>query len=58
MYILASEFFEKDDKYYLKLEIRVVCREFLAFKHVVIVFSETNQMIVYICISEILKTRV
>ena len=39
---------------YLKLENRVVCREFLAF----VVFFETNQMIIYICISEILKTRV
>ena len=38
MYILASDFFEKDDKYVLKLEIRVVCREFLAFKYVFIVF--------------------
>ena len=30
MYILASDLFEKYDNYYLKLEIRVVCREFLA----------------------------
>ena len=34
---------------YLKLEIRVVCREFLAFKYVVMVFFETKQMIIYIC---------
>ena len=27
---------------YLKLEIRVACREFLAFKYVVIVFSKQN----------------
>ena len=39
---------------YLKLEIRVVCREFLAFKYVFIVFFETNQMIINICTSEIL----
>ena len=32
MYILASDFFEKDDKSYLKLEIIVVCKEFLDFK--------------------------
>ena len=31
MYILASDFFEKDDKSYLKLEIIVVCKEFLVF---------------------------
>ena len=31
MYILASDFFEKDENTYLKLEIRVVCREFLAW---------------------------
>ena len=31
LYSLASEFFEKDDKYALKLEIRVVCMEFLTF---------------------------
>ena len=37
---LASDFFETDDKYYLKLEIRVVYREFLPFKNVVIVFSK------------------
>ena len=33
---------------YLKLEIRVACREFVALKYVVIVFSETKQMINYI----------
>ena len=58
MYILASVFFEKDENTYLKLEIRVACREFLAFKYVVIVFFETKQMIIYICRSEILKTHV
>ena len=56
MYILASYLFEKDDKYVLKLEIRVVCREFFAFKYIFIVFFETNQTIFYICILEILKT--
>ena len=43
---------------YLKLEICVACREYLAFKYVVIVFFEIKQMIIYICTSEILKTRV
>ena len=39
MYILASDFFfKKTINTYLKLEYRVVCREFLAFKYVVIVF--------------------
>ena len=39
MYILASIFFFlKTINTYLKLEIRVACREFLAFKYVVIVF--------------------
>ena len=42
MYILASVFFEKDDKYIFK-----------AFKYVFIVFFETKQMIIYICTSEI-----
>ena len=55
MYILASFFFEKDNKYYLKLEILVACREFVAFKYVVIVFFETKQMN---STSEIMKTRV
>ena len=39
---LASVFFLLN----LKLEIRVACREFLAFKYVVIVFFETKQMII------------
>ena len=39
MYILASFFFSKKTlNTYLKLEIRVVCREFLAFKYGIIVF--------------------
>ena len=39
MYILASVFFSKKTiNTYLKLEIRVACREFLALKYVVIVF--------------------
>ena len=32
MYILASDFFKKDNKYILKAEICVVGREFLAFR--------------------------
>ena len=43
---------------YLKLEIGVVCREIVAFKLVVIFFFKTKQMIIYVCTSEILKTRV
>ena len=39
-------------------EIRVVCREFLAFKYVFIVFFETNQTIIYIYTWEVLKTGV
>ena len=58
MYILASVFSKKTINTYLKLEIRVACREFLAFKYVVIVFFEIKQMIIYICTSEILKTHV
>ena len=53
MYILASDFFEKTINTFLKIEIRVVCREFLAFKYVLSGFFETNQMIIYICTSEI-----
>ena len=50
MHILASDFFEKDDKYVFKeLEVRVVFREFLGFKYVFIVFIETNSMIIYFC---------
>ena len=56
MYNLASDFFEKDDKYVFKAEIRVVCREFLAFRYVFILFFEPNQRIIYICTPEILKT--
>ena len=33
MYILLSDLFEKEINTYLKLEIRVVCREFLAFRY-------------------------
>ena len=57
MYILLSFFLEKTINTYLKLEISVVFREFLAFiLYVFIFFFKTNQMIIYICTSEILKT--
>ena len=36
---------------YLRLENRVVCMKFLAFKYVFIIFFETNHMIIYICTS-------
>ena len=57
MYKLASFFFSKKTiNSYLKLEIHVVCREFVAFKYVVIVFFKTKPMIISIFTSEILKT--
>ena len=57
MYIVASDFFLlKDDKNYLKLEICVVCREFLPLN--TYFFFKTNQMTIYICTLEIMKTRV
>ena len=49
MYILASEFFKKDDKYYLKLEIRVACREFIAFKYVVRNFKKLIFKTIFFC---------
>ena len=55
MYILASDFFEKEKNTYLKLEIRVVCKEFLAIKYVFSFFFETYQILIYICTLEILK---
>ena len=58
MNILASDFSKKTINTYFKQEIRVVCREFLAFKYALIVFFETIQMIIYICTSEILKMRI
>ena len=58
MFILASVILEKTINTYLKLEIRVAFREFLAIKYVVIVFFKTKPMIIYISTSEILKTRV
>ena len=42
MYILPYDLFEKGDKYYLKLEIRIVCREFSAFKYVFIFFFQNK----------------
>ena len=38
MYILAIDFFEKTINTYFMLEIRVVCKEFLAFEYEFIVF--------------------
>ena len=58
VYFSICFFSKKTINTYLKLKIRVACREFLAFKYVVIVFFETKQMIIYICTSEILKTHV
>ena len=42
MYNLASDLFEKMINIYLNLEIRVVCKDILAFCYVLIVFLETN----------------
>ena len=56
MYILASDFFEKTINKYLKLEIRVVCREFSAFQYVFIVIK-INQRIINFCTSQIFKNR-
>ena len=62
MYILASVFFLKMINTYLKLEIRVACWEFLAFKYEVIVFFRDkidDYLYLYnVHTSEILKTRV
>jgi len=44
MYILASVFWKQTTNTYLKLEIRVVCREFLAFKYVVIGNLENSDL--------------
>ena len=38
IYILAYNFFEKDDKFILNAS--VICREFLGFKYLSIVFSK------------------
>ena len=50
MYILASNFFEKDDKYVFK------ARNLDAFKYVFIIF-ENNQMIICICIRNFENSR-
>ena len=43
---------------YLKLEIRVMCGESLAFRYVFLDLKKKHMMIIYICTSEILKTSV
>ena len=46
MYILASDLFRKRQlKKYLKLEVYVICGEYLAFKYILFVFFKKNQMI-------------
>ena len=58
VYLSICFFFSKKTiNMYLKLEICVACREFKVFKYEVIVFFEKKQMIINICTSEILKTR-
>ena len=51
MYILAFVFSKKTINTYLKLKIRVACREFLAFEYVDIVFfqNKTDDYL-YLCI--------
>ena len=46
MYILASDLFQKEDKYYLRLEICVVWGEFKALKIIFTVIFKTNLMII------------
>ena len=58
VYFSICFFSKKTINTYLKLEIRVACREFVAFKYVVIFFFETKQMIINICTLETLKTGV
>ena len=60
MYILASVFFsEKTINTNIKLENRVACREFLAFKYKVIAcFRKKTDDYLKVSTSEILKTRV
>ena len=50
MYILASDFLEKDDKFNLKLEICAVCGGIFSLK-IRIFRDKKNQMIIYICTS-------
>ena len=58
MYILASDFFKKDNKYVFKARnLCYVSRIFLNI-YAFIIFFETIQMIIYIYTYEILKTRV
>ena len=40
IYILASDFFEKDNNYFFKARICVECRKVLDFKYVFIFFSK------------------
>ena len=58
MYILAFVIFEKDDKYIF--EVRNSCCVKGIFSLLIrrYRFFETKQIIIYICTSEILKTRV
>ena len=38
---------------YLKLEIRVVWREFIAFEYIFIIIFKTNQILIYIFVNQI-----
>ena len=58
MYILASVFFSKKIiNMYLKLEILVACREFLAFKYVVIIFLNKTDDYKYLYIGNLKNSR-
>ena len=58
MYILASDFFEKDDKYVFKARYSCCMKGSLSLLIRIYRFFETNQMIIYICTSEIFSTHV
>ena len=58
MYVLASDFFEKKMlNTYLKLENRVVGREFTAFKYVFIVFRNKSDDYLYLYIRNLKNSR-
>ena len=48
MYILALDFSKKMINMYIKLEIHVVCREFLAFRYIFIHFFNKSDDYLYL----------
>ena len=57
MYILASDIFEKDDIYVFKARNSCCVQGNFTF-NTYYVFFDSNQIIIDICTSEILKTRI